>query len=100
MFLGITVEVANWNADYTAFSLLLPDNPLVEFVEVPTKYEDLQYCNVLCGVIMGALEMVQLNVGSFSSWLDARITVVVVDANIRWSVDLCAMCCEEMSSAK
>lgn len=68
MFLGITVDVVNWSADSNAFSLILTDNPLVEFVELPVQYKDLQYCNVLCGVIMGALEMVQLNVsGSMNS---------------------------------
>jgi hypothetical protein len=62
MFLGITVEVTSWSADGNAFSLILTDNPLVEFVELPVQYQELQYCRLLCGVIMGALEMVQLNV--------------------------------------
>lgn len=64
MFLGMTVEVANWSPDSNAFSLILTDNPLVEFVELPVQYQELKYCNLLCGVIMGALEMVQLNVRS------------------------------------
>lgn len=34
------------------------DNPLTEFVEVPDEYRDLRYCNLLCGVIRGALEQV------------------------------------------
>lgn len=29
MFLGVTADVASWNADATAFSLLLYDNPLI-----------------------------------------------------------------------
>ncbi len=62
MFLGVTADVANWSADDKGFSLIISDNPLVEFVELPVKYQDLQYCNVLCGVIKGALEMVQLQV--------------------------------------
>lgn len=62
MFLGITVEVANWAADSKGFSLIFNENPLVEFVELPVKYQELQYCNLLCGVIAGALEMVQLQV--------------------------------------
>ena len=62
MFLGISVDVNNWSTDGNAFSLMMTENPLTEFVELPVQYQDLQYCNLLCGVIKGALEMVQLNV--------------------------------------
>ena len=62
MFLGISPEVSGWNKEGTAFSLLLHDNPLADFVEVPPQYQELQYCNLLCGVLQGALEMVQLQV--------------------------------------
>ncbi|CAM9584967.1 unnamed protein product [Phaeothamnion confervicola] len=62
MFLGVTAEVASWNADSTAFSLLLYENPLIEFVELPPQYSNLLYSNILCGVIRGALEMVQMKV--------------------------------------
>lgn len=37
---------------------VLDDNPLVDFVELPENCNALKYCNVLCGVIRGALEMV------------------------------------------
>jgi trafficking protein particle complex subunit 3 len=64
MFLGFTVEVSSWNQEGTAFSLLLPGdlNPLMDFVELPPQYSGLQYCGLLCGVIVGALEMVQMKV--------------------------------------
>lgn len=62
MFLGIVPEVTNWNKENTAFSLIFNDNPLVDFVELPPQHQNLQYCNILCGVIKGALEMVQLQV--------------------------------------
>lgn len=62
MFLGIVPEVTSWNAENSAFSLIFNDNPLLDFVELPPQYQNLQYCNVLCGVIKGALEMVQLQV--------------------------------------
>ncbi|KAG5191179.1 putative transport protein particle component Bet3 [Tribonema minus] len=62
MFLGVVAEVANWNADGTAFSVVLYDNPLIEFVELPPQHCELLYSNVLCGVIRGALEMVQMKV--------------------------------------
>ncbi|KAG7396509.1 Trafficking protein particle complex subunit 3 [Phytophthora boehmeriae] len=63
MFLGINVEVSQWNAEGTACSLLIYDNPLTEFVELPpSAYGVLWYSNVLCGVLRGALEMVQMRV--------------------------------------
>lgn len=44
------------------FSLQLPENPLAEFVELPEQYGSLAYSNMLCGVLRGALEMVQMRV--------------------------------------
>ncbi|RZC65588.1 hypothetical protein C5167_009278 [Papaver somniferum] len=60
MFLGITATVTNWDADGTSCSLVLEDNPLVDFVELPDTCQGLYYCNVLSGVIRGALEMVSM----------------------------------------
>lgn len=62
MFLGISPDVTGWNKDNTACSLIFTDNPLADFVELPSQYQDLCYCNLLAGVIKGALEMVQLQV--------------------------------------
>jgi len=62
MFLGISPEVSSWNRENTGFSLIFNDNPLVDFVELPPQYQELSYCNLLCGIIAGALEMVQLQV--------------------------------------
>ncbi len=62
MFLGVTADVTSWNAEFTAFSLIINDNPFADFVELPPQYQDLQYCNILCGIVKGALEMVQLQV--------------------------------------
>ena len=53
MFLGISPEVTAWNKDNTAFSLVFTDNPLIDFVEIPPQYSNLQYCNILCGIIKG-----------------------------------------------
>jgi len=46
------------------FSLTFDDNPLAEFVELPEEALEggLWFSNVLCGVIRGALEMVQMQV--------------------------------------
>lgn len=64
MFLGVAVDVASWNQEKNACSLILYDNPLADFVELPTN-ANLYYSNILCGVLRGALEMVQLKVECF-----------------------------------
>jgi hypothetical protein len=48
----------------TSFSLIITDNPLIEFVEIPPTYSGISYCNILAGIIKGALEMVQLQVST------------------------------------
>lgn len=58
MFLGITAQMTNWDARRNEFSLVIDDNPLIEFVELPESHNNLNYCNILCGVIRGGLEMV------------------------------------------
>ena len=63
MFLGVSAEVANFDAENKSFSLILRENPLADFVILPTQYANkLWYSNVLCGVIRGALEMVNMRV--------------------------------------
>ncbi|KAJ8699931.1 hypothetical protein PTI98_003005 [Pleurotus ostreatus] len=46
------------------FTLTLDENPLAEFVELPEEALEggLWFSNVLCGVLRGALEMVQMQV--------------------------------------
>ncbi len=58
MFLGITPVVTNWSPAGDEFSLLMENNPLTEFVELPPGHGNLSYSNILCGVLRGALEMV------------------------------------------
>ncbi|KAF7822866.1 trafficking protein particle complex subunit 3 [Senna tora] len=60
MFLGVTASVTNWDADGTCCSIVLEDNPLVDFVELPDTCQGLYYCNILSGVVRGALEMVSM----------------------------------------
>ncbi|XP_019623494.1 PREDICTED: trafficking protein particle complex subunit 3-like isoform X2 [Branchiostoma belcheri] len=62
MFLGITPTVANWSPAGDEFSLVLDNNPLKEFVELPDGHQNLNYSNLLSGVLRGALEMVQMEV--------------------------------------
>lgn len=48
-----------------SFVLVLDENPLADFVELPDDgraQDELWYSNILCGVIRGALEMVQMQV--------------------------------------
>ena len=61
MFLGVTADVVNWDTEKRSCSLLLKDNPLSDFVVLPQQYaRELWYSNVMCGIIRGALEMVNL----------------------------------------
>ncbi|XP_004178249.2 TRAPP complex core subunit BET3 TBLA_0A09450, partial [Henningerozyma blattae CBS 6284] len=70
IFLDIVPKVSSWSNDKKSFSLIIEDNPLSQFVEIPrnkdsngaTNKEELWYSNILCGIIKGALEMVQLDV--------------------------------------
>ncbi|KAL4272115.1 hypothetical protein GQ457_13G018460 [Hibiscus cannabinus] len=58
MFLGVTASVTKWDADGSCCSIVLEENPLVDFVELLDTCQGLYYCNILSGVIRGALEMV------------------------------------------
>jgi len=62
MFLGITPVVSNWSPAGDEFSLLIENNPLIDFVELPEGHNQLSYSSILCGALRGALEMVQLDV--------------------------------------
>ncbi|KAF9526989.1 transport protein particle complex subunit [Crepidotus variabilis] len=59
-----TVQSISQTTSGSFFVLTLDDNPLAEFVELPEEALEgrLWFSNVLCGVIRGALEMVQLQV--------------------------------------
>merc|ERR1712106_362363 len=61
-YLNMSPQVTNWNTERDAFSLLLDNNPLTDFVELPSELAALNYCQMICGIIRGALEMVQLEV--------------------------------------
>lgn len=62
MFLGISAEVQMISD--SAFSLIIYENPLSLFVELPQdeKWKDLKYSNLYCGIIRGSLEQVNLRV--------------------------------------
>jgi len=60
MFLGVQAEVSNFNDEEKSFSLILTENPLAEYVILPQQHRELWYSNVICGVIRGALEMLNM----------------------------------------
>ncbi|KAK5121246.1 hypothetical protein LTR85_005412 [Meristemomyces frigidus] len=68
MFLNVVPQVTNWQGvegKPQAFGLVFEENPLAEFVEYPDDgraQDELWYSNILCGVIRGALEMVQMQI--------------------------------------
>lgn len=45
----------------SALLQILEDNPLTDFVELPEGCGGLSYCNILCGVIRGSLEQVNIS---------------------------------------
>ena len=61
-YLGITPVVSNWSPAGDEFSLLIENNPLADFVELPPGHNNLNFSNLLCGVLKGSLEMVQMDV--------------------------------------
>jgi hypothetical protein len=62
MFLGITPTVSKWSDDSSECTLTLDENPLATFVELPASHAKLKFSNIICGVLRGALEMVQMRV--------------------------------------
>ena len=63
MFLGATADCTNWESDGKQCSLIFKDNPLADFVMLPSGYANtLWYSNILCGLIRGSLEMVNIKV--------------------------------------
>jgi len=65
MFLGIMPVVTNWSPAGDEFSLLIENNPLIDFVELPEGHNRLNYSNILCGALRGALEMVRISCWRF-----------------------------------
>ncbi|SCU85438.1 LAFA_0D15654g1_1 [Lachancea sp. 'fantastica'] len=62
IFLNVTPRVGNWSSSQDSFSLFLDENPLSDFVELPMDAaKELWYSNIICGVLKGALEMVQMD---------------------------------------
>ncbi len=65
MFLGIRGQVEDFEVQEgkrtkCAFSISYNDNPLTDFVELPENLINLDYFNIICGVVRGALSTVKI----------------------------------------
>jgi len=66
MFLGFYADVSNWDNSGLSCSLILKENPMADFVVLPSKLSNkLWYTNILCGIIRGALEMINVKVKAY-----------------------------------
>jgi hypothetical protein len=82
MFLNIVPTVGGWDKEGRSFGLVLEENPLADFVELPDDgraQEGLWYSNILCGVIRGCLEMVSIRRGPAEGPLIWAGVLTVVD---------------------
>ena len=60
MYLGVNCDVLVYSEK--EYGLIFSDNPLNDFVELPEKYNGLWYSNLICGIIRGALEAINIKV--------------------------------------
>lgn len=58
--LGINGEIYDWNEDNTECNISIDNNPFALFTDMPNEYNNLKYSNLLCGIIRGSLEMVNV----------------------------------------
>jgi hypothetical protein len=65
MYLGSSPSITNWSPSNDEFSILIDNNPLTEYVELPDNILNLRYSNVIAGAIRGALEMIQIEVNTW-----------------------------------
>ena len=66
LFLGVAADVTAWDFNGKSCSLHLRENPLSDFVILPQKLVNtLWYTNVLCGVVRGALDMLNIKVKAY-----------------------------------
>eukprot|EP00042_Codosiga_hollandica_P019151 m.58384 g.58384 ORF g.58384 m.58384 type:complete len:180 (+) comp49147_c0_seq2:98-637(+) len=62
IYLGVVPSLTNWSADAKECSIMIDQNPLTTWVELPENHPRLFYSTLLCGVVRGCLEMVNYRV--------------------------------------
>ncbi|KAL3320125.1 Trafficking protein particle complex subunit 3 [Cichlidogyrus casuarinus] len=62
MFLNINVTPTNFSTSKMEFSLIIENNPLIEFVYLPPDRQNILYSNALIGGIRGALASIRIEV--------------------------------------
>lgn len=61
MYWGASPKIGGWNEEGTSCTLtFLTETPLEEFVDIPERFAGLKYSQMLCGVIKGSLEAVNI----------------------------------------
>lgn len=65
MYFGTSPSITSWSSANDEFSIIIDNNPLTEYVELPENLKNLRYSNIYTGMIRGALEMIQIQV---STW--------------------------------
>lgn len=68
LYLNVMPSVDHWSQANDEFSIILYNNPLTEFVELPDSLQDMNYLNILPGIIRGALEVVSVPV---HTWINS-----------------------------
>lgn len=64
VYFGVQPQIANWSEDGCEFSVILNDNPLADFVEVPAEHKGLLFSSLVAGALKGALETVCVRLDS------------------------------------
>lgn len=61
LFLGVTVEIYSEEEKKDQYTVKMNENPLMIFVELPEDRQDLEYSQLLAGLLRGMLEMLQFD---------------------------------------
>ena len=60
------------------YGLIFTENPLNDYVELPDKYKDMWYSNIICGIIKGSLESVKYKIRNLIKLISLTFKLIVV----------------------